>query len=76
MQAKHAVSSPHLLSVKETAAFLRVSKSWLDKSRLAGTGPRHVKIGASVRYDLDDLHSYIAARKRSSTSALFGVEQD
>lgn len=40
-----------LLTPKEAAAFLKLSLSWLAKSRLRrGAGPPYVKLGRSVRY--------------------------
>jgi predicted DNA-binding transcriptional regulator AlpA len=56
------------LSVREAAAYLNVSKSWLDKSRLDGTGPRYIKIGRRVCYDLADLELFAVSQKRQHTS--------
>ena len=53
------ISSP-LLSVKEAAAYLRMSKDWvyenLKKSIL------HVKIGGALRFRKEDIDRYIASR--------------
>jgi predicted DNA-binding transcriptional regulator AlpA len=63
------VSSPsRKYSVCETAAYLGVSKSWLDKRRLDGNGPRYIKIGRRVCYDLADLELFVASLKRHHTS--------
>ena len=59
---------PTLLSVAEAAQRLGVSKSWLNQSRLSGTGPTFTKIGARCLYDPDDLSAWLASRRRSSTS--------
>lgn len=59
---------PQLCSCSETAKLLGVSLSWLAKSRMRGDGPRYRKIGRSVRYVLADLHEYLKARCRNSTS--------
>jgi predicted DNA-binding transcriptional regulator AlpA len=56
------------LSVREAAAHLNVSSSWLNKRRLDGTGPRYLKMGRRVTYDLLDLEDYAASRKRQHTS--------
>jgi hypothetical protein len=61
-------SRPSLLSVKQAAAFLGVSKGWLDKSRLTGDGLRYAKIGRRVLYDPRDLEAFLSARKRAHTS--------
>jgi hypothetical protein len=56
------------LNVLETASFLRVSKSWLDKKRLDGGGPEYHKFGRRVIYDLRDLEKWAALHKRRHTS--------
>jgi hypothetical protein len=57
-----------LLTVEETAAFLRCSESALNKWRLSGRGPQFAYVGALVRYRRADVLAYVAARVRSSTS--------
>jgi predicted DNA-binding transcriptional regulator AlpA len=57
-----------LLPPPPAAKELRVSVSWLAKSRLRGDGPRYVKIGRSVRYPKSYIREYLWARTRSSTS--------
>lgn len=56
------------LSTEETAEHLRVSQSWLAKSRLRGDGPPFIKAGRTVLYDIDDLDAWLMKRKRRSTS--------
>ena len=59
-----------LLTVLETAAFLKVSKSALNKWRGEGSGPRYVRLtGGTVRYRVTDLLAFIDERVRTSTSA-------
>lgn len=58
----------NLLTVGEAAAFVRLSKSFLDKARLKGGGPAFVKAGARVLYDVADLGTWIESRKFSHTS--------
>ena len=57
-----------LLHPAEVAKILKVSLSWLAKSRLSGTGPRFVKIGRAVRYAESAVREYIKSRMRTSTS--------
>jgi len=45
-----------------------VSRSFLAKKRCTGGGPRFVKIGRRVFYDIDDLDAYAEQAKRRSTS--------
>jgi predicted DNA-binding transcriptional regulator AlpA len=56
------------LSVREAAAYLNVSKSWLYKRRLDGQGPIYAKMSRRVTYDLADLESFVASMKRRHTS--------
>lgn len=53
---------------KHAATYLGTSLSWLDKSRLRGDGPVFIQIGGRVIYDTADLDSYLASRRRQSTS--------
>ena len=39
-----------LMTTKETAAFLRVSESWLAKGRMGDAGPPFIQIGRCIRY--------------------------
>jgi predicted DNA-binding transcriptional regulator AlpA len=61
-------STNRKLSVRETAAYLCVSKSWLDKRRLDGNGPTYLKLGRRVVYDVVDLESWAADNKRRHTA--------
>ncbi len=61
-----------LLTVREAAALVRLSKSFLDKARLSGGGPAYVKAGARVLYDVADLTAWIASRKFAHTSEYTG----
>ena len=53
------ISSP-LLSVKEAAAYLGMSKDWVY-DRLKSLIP-HVKIGGALRFRKGDIDRYIASR--------------
>lgn len=58
-----------LLTVREAALVLGLSKSTLDKMRCSGSGPRFIRAtGRAVRYDPDDLAEYAAHRRQRSTS--------
>jgi hypothetical protein len=56
------------LNVLEAASLLRVSKSWLDKTRIYGGGPEYHKFGRRVVYDVNDLQEWAALNKRRHTS--------
>jgi predicted DNA-binding transcriptional regulator AlpA len=66
--ADNAVFANRKISVREAAAYLGISKSFLDKKRLHGTGPVYLKIGRRVAYDLGDLEIWVAGQKRRHTS--------
>ena len=57
-----------LLTVREAAARLGMSKSWLDKRRTNGGWPKFCKIGRRVLYDESDLDLFKDQAKWSSTS--------
>jgi hypothetical protein len=67
-QADTKVFGRAKLSVHEAAAHLGVSKSFLDKSRLDGSGPPYLKFGRRVVYDVADLELFAAGSKRRHTS--------
>lgn len=57
------------LRTPAAADYLGLSASLLSKMRLRGDGPIYSKAGPrAVVYDLADLESWLAARKRTSTS--------
>jgi predicted DNA-binding transcriptional regulator AlpA len=62
------INTARKIPVAEAAAFLGVSKSWLDKHRVHGGGPAYLKIGRRVVYDLNDLEEFAAGRRFRNTS--------
>ena len=57
-----------LLDTESAATELDVSASFLNKARLAGNGPRFVKIGRAVRYERTEIALWLAGQRRHSTS--------
>ncbi len=58
-----------LLTPNEAAAYLRVSKSYLDKRRVYGGGPKFLRPGRrKILYRKSDLDLWLAARRFRSTS--------
>lgn len=51
---------------RDAARYLGVSISWLDKSRMTGTGPPYIAIGSRVIYDEAILAEYLAQNTRTS----------
>jgi hypothetical protein len=52
----------------EAAAYIRKTKSYLQRCRVDGTGPKYIKLGRSVLYRRVDLEIWADAQARSSTS--------
>jgi predicted DNA-binding transcriptional regulator AlpA len=57
-----------LLTQRETAAILAISVRSLERMRMAGGGPRFIKVGHCVRYRPADVEAWIAGRLVTSTS--------
>ncbi len=56
------------LSVTETAQYLKVSESYLNKLRCTGGGPAFMKFGSRVVYARSDIEAWANERRRLSTS--------
>jgi predicted DNA-binding transcriptional regulator AlpA len=63
-----AALSRRLLNTREAADYIGLSKSSLDKWRVAGAPPRFMKIGRAIRYDRAVLDAYLQSCERCSTS--------
>jgi excisionase family DNA binding protein len=63
-----ASSDDPLMTVKETAAYLRVSKSFLDKARLYGEGPPFTRLGRKILYRHSAVEAWLVKRQFASTS--------
>lgn len=51
------------LRVRQAADYIGLSKSFLDKARMTGTGPIFAKLGSTVIYSTADLDAWVAARR-------------
>ena len=51
-----------LLSERELAAICGLSMAAIRRWRLLGKGPRYIKVGAAVRYRLDDVNNWLETR--------------
>jgi hypothetical protein len=56
------------LTVRETAAYVRLAAGTLNSWRSAGRGPRFIKLGRKILYDTVDLDQWINSHKQTSTS--------
>lgn len=54
------------LTTKEAANYIRKSVSWLNKSRMTGTGPVYLKPSGSILYLVSDLDAWLNASRRTA----------
>lgn len=52
------------LTQDEVAARLQISPRTLESWRVSGLGPAFLKVGACVRYRMEDIQAYEAAQRR------------
>jgi len=65
----HDEGEERFLTPKEAAAYLRVSKSYLDKLRVYGGGPKFLRFGKrKILYRKSDLDFWAAQHRFGSTS--------
>jgi excisionase family DNA binding protein len=57
-----------LLTQREAATLLKLSERTLERWRVAGIGPKFVRLGRSIRYRLTAIEAHIASCSVSSTS--------
>ncbi len=68
MQEKTETHWPRFVRTPEAARLLDLSPRTLEKHRCEGTGPIYHKLGGRVVYALDELHAWVEAAARRSTS--------
>jgi hypothetical protein len=54
------------MNTKEAASYIRKSASWLNKSRMSGTGPVFVRNGGTVLYFQSDLDAWLNSGRRTA----------
>lgn len=65
----HQQEKPDYLTTAEAASYLRCSKSYLDKLRVAGGGPIYLKLsGGKVLYARADLIAWMESRRCRATN--------
>ena len=57
-----------LLTQRQCAEALALSERTLERFRVSGIGPKFVRMGKSVRYQLSDVEAWVALRTVGSTS--------
>jgi hypothetical protein len=63
-----SVDQLQLFDQKTAAKLLGLSVRTLERHRVAGTGPRYVRLGRLVRYRQQDLADFVDRNVRTSTS--------
>jgi predicted DNA-binding transcriptional regulator AlpA len=63
MAAKTALGTARLLDCEPAADYLGLSPITLAMWRGQNRGPRYIKLGRRVKYDLADLDTYLANNK-------------
>ena len=56
------------LRTRGAADYTGLAPRTLEKFRVVGGGPRYLKLGKAVVYDVTDLDEWMAAHRRTSTS--------
>lgn len=59
---------PRTMTAPQAAEYVGVSKTMMDDFRSKGGGPRYIKIGRRVLYDVADLDAWIESKKQISTA--------
>ncbi|MFN3955100.1 MAG: helix-turn-helix domain-containing protein [Pararhodobacter sp.] len=59
IEAQTTVTLPKLMKQNEVAAYLGVSKQFLERDRWQGATIPYVKIGRGVRYRAEDVTQYV-----------------
>lgn len=54
------------LNTIDASAYLGMSPSWLNKTRLNGTGPVYMKTGGRVQYETCDLDAWLHGSRRTA----------
>jgi predicted DNA-binding transcriptional regulator AlpA len=59
-----------VVNTRAAAAFTGLAVATLNNMRVAGGGPRYLKLGRAVRYRIADLDAWLSERVVASTSDL------
>lgn len=68
--------TPRLLRTREAARYCGFAKSTLEKFRCAGGGPRFIRRGSAVHYDVLDLDHWLAALPRFDNTSQADAARD
>lgn len=65
-------NSTPLMRPRQAAEHLGVAVASLAKWRVSGDGPEFLKLGAAVRYRMQDLDAWVESRRARSTAETTG----
>jgi predicted DNA-binding transcriptional regulator AlpA len=57
-----------VMDQKETAQLIGMTQRYLEGLRYRGGGPQYLKLGNRVAYRLEDVQTWLAGQRRTSTS--------
>jgi len=72
----NAAAEPLAITEAAAARLLSISPRALWELRREGIGPRHVRIGASVRYALAELRSWLDSKQAETATTATGKGGD
>lgn len=56
------MTTEHLVTIDDVAAFLRIEKGTLYQWRSRRTGPRAFKVGRHLRYDMAEVRAWLESQ--------------
>lgn len=66
--APEDMPADQLLDRDAAAAFLNVTRRWLEIGAVRGYGPAYIKLGRQVRYQVGDLRAFIETQRVAHSS--------
>ena len=61
--------TPRLLRTRDASRYCGLAKSTMEKFRVYGGGPRFIRRGKSVFYDVQDLDAWLASLPRFESTS-------
>ena len=59
---------PELWTQVQLCEYLNKSEAWAERGRLEGYGPKFIRVGRSIRYDINDIRAWLKRKRMRSTS--------
>ncbi len=58
-----------LLTQKQVEQYLQLKASTLEQWRLAGKGPKFIRLGRSIRYRIEDIEDFVETLTRYNSTS-------